>query len=264
MKNTSLRTHAGFASLTACMALSMFSTACSSEGDLGAIHEPSICGTTTDWQDVESYDGSLGPTVAFVAAHQGPVGYLGPVGCTGTLIGANLLLTAGHCIPSNTTVSFNFQLAPNGTARATDSYNISAVLEDELGGVDYAIVRLDGNAGAVWGTTVPSWFPFADGDAITIIQHPSGLPKKIEGGTLDNLSGGLIGYEDLDTFGGTSGSGVLHDRTGYLVGVHTNGVSDGTCGAGDPNTAQSVPKIYAQSPIMRQRALDAAKVTVLL
>ena len=74
----------------------------------------SQCGTTDDSQDVEQYDGTLGVTQTFVAAHQPPVGQIqwnanlaqiynnpGNVSdvrwCTGTLITDNLLLTAGHC-----------------------------------------------------------------------------------------------------------------------------------------------------------------------
>ncbi len=36
----------------------------------------SICGATDDSQPVEQYDGTLGVIVAFVNAHQGPVGQL--------------------------------------------------------------------------------------------------------------------------------------------------------------------------------------------
>ncbi|MGH7930377.1 MAG: trypsin-like serine peptidase, partial [Candidatus Binatia bacterium] len=78
----------------------------------------SQCGVADDSQDVESYDGALGVTEAFVNARQVPVGQLqwnnnlaaiytnpgnvsGARWCTGVLIGNNLFLTAGHCLDSN-------------------------------------------------------------------------------------------------------------------------------------------------------------------
>jgi hypothetical protein len=243
------------------LACVVLSTACSGEGENAeATTQPSICGSTTDWQNVESYDGTLGPPIAFVNAHQGPVGYMGPVGCSGTLIGPDLFLTAGHCVPLNDVVEFNYQLDSSGNPRATDSYSVSSIIEDDLGGVDYAIVRLDGDAGAAWGTVVPSALAVSAGEPITIIQHPQRLPKKIEGGSLQLVSNGRLGYDDLDTFGGTSGSGILQDRTGFLLGVHTDGVPNGQCGPGDPNFGESIAKnIYGQSAIIRQLAMDPAK-----
>jgi hypothetical protein len=57
---------------------------------------------------------------------------------------------------------------------------------------------------------------------LTIIQHPAGLPKRIEAGPLSDFTGNFIRYNDIDTLGGTSGSGILGPN-GRIVGVHTNG-----------------------------------------
>src|SRR4029077_11490099 len=74
-------------------------------------------------QDVERYDGSLGPTVDFVARYRGPTGQIqgndiqdsaflsnSPSSqfvknvrwCTGTLIRNDMFLTAGHCLAPQT------------------------------------------------------------------------------------------------------------------------------------------------------------------
>ena len=74
----------------------------------------SQCGATDDSQAVEQYNGTLGVSAAFVAAHERPVGQLqwndnlaaiytnpgnvsGVRWCTGALISPNLFLSAGHC-----------------------------------------------------------------------------------------------------------------------------------------------------------------------
>lgn len=78
------------------------------------VSDMSLCGAAADYQHVERYDGSLGPSANFIEAHQGAVGLIqwnddlesiytnpGNVGntpwCTGTMVSPNLLLTSGHC-----------------------------------------------------------------------------------------------------------------------------------------------------------------------
>jgi V8-like Glu-specific endopeptidase len=241
------------------------------QGDWASqLGEPSICGPTVDWQNVEMYNGTLGPSIAFVNAHQGPVGQMFPIGCTGTLIASNSFITAGHCVDSSTVggqqIRFNFQLDPSGNPRPTSVFNITAVLEEGLTtlGVDYAILQLSGSPGTTFGVTLPTAFAQPAGQAITIIQHPNGIPKVVEGGTLGFFANGKMTYADLDTEGGASGSGILQNTTGALIGVHTTGALDDACDPGDPNNGEDLRVVYGVSPIIRQMALDPAKVVSVL
>jgi len=69
----------------------------------------SICGDSTDWLDVENYDGSLGPSRQFVKTYEKSTARLilplknsdRAYSCTGTLTTDNHFITAGHCISSN-------------------------------------------------------------------------------------------------------------------------------------------------------------------
>ena len=226
----------------------------------------SICGGIDESQDVERYDGNLGVTQQFVRDHERPVGQLqwndnlgaiyddpGNVSnvrwCSGTLISADLFLTAGHCfdqtgggwdrprvngttniiqpgeIATNMRVNFNYQFDPNGNLRQAQSVVVAELVEYRLGNLDYAIVRLAGNPGNTFGTTQIAAADANQNDALCIIQHPAGLPKRIEAGALLHLHDDRIGYADIDTLGGTSGSGVL-GPAGTIVGVHTNGGCD--------------------------------------
>jgi V8-like Glu-specific endopeptidase len=250
----------------------------------------SICGGIDDSQPVEQYDGTLGVSVNFVNAHQGPVGQLqwndnlaalytnpgnvsGVRWCTGTLIANDLFISAGHCfdqtgdgwqrplvngttnviqpaeIATNMHVNFNFQVDPNGNLRTEQRFAVVQLVEYRLNGLDYAIVRLAGNPGATWGTTQISATDAVDGDMLCIIQHPAGLPKRIEGGPAFHLHDVQVGYDSIDTLGGSSGAGILRAADGLIVGVHTNGGC--SAAAMSHNHGVRITSIVAASPVVQ-------------
>ncbi len=221
----------------------------------------SICGGQNDSQPVEQYDGTLGVTRAFVDTHQAPAGQLqwntGARTCSGTLISSNLFLTAGHCFPADRPVeaatemhvNFNYQVDSSGNLRTEQSFNILELVEYRLGGLDYAIVRLEGNPGSTFGFSRISNNDVDNGAMLCIIQHPAGLPKRIEAGPQFHLHDSRVGYDSIDTLGGSSGSGILHSPSGLLVGVHTNGGC--TPIALSHNHGVRITSIRANSPVIQ-------------
>lgn len=175
---------------------------------------------------------------------------------TGTLIADNLFLTAGHNfdqtgggwtrpkdnasgttippseIATNMHVNFNYQHDPGGNLRPEQEFPVVELVEYRLNGLDYAIVRLGGNPNATFGAAQISTTDAAVGATACIIGHPAGVPKRVEAGPVFDLHGDQIGYNDIDTLGGNSGSGILLGSNGHIVGVHTNG---GCSIASDPN-----------------------------
>lgn len=157
-------------------------------------------------------------------------------GCSASLIGDDLVLTAGHCITEAWScdaiaVVFNYQMQSESnwpTLTSDDFYRCSEVIVDRFDHnqeIDYAIFRLDRPvadplsavpvAGAVSRVTV--------GQPLVSVGHPLGLPTKIVEGVA-NETGVASGYASyhttIDLQGGSSGSPVFDD-SGVIVGIMT-------------------------------------------
>ena len=224
--------------------------------DLGSIE--SQCGGVNESQNVETYDGTLGVSVEFVRQHQRAVGQTmrgATRSCSGTLIGHDLFISAGHCFDANpnpqTQVTFNFQTDAAGNALPEQQFAILGVLEHRLGGLDYEIIRLANNPAGTFGFTLVSPVDAAVGDTVCIIGHPATAPKQIEAGPVTALNGNQIRYNDADTLPGNSGSGILHSPSGRLVGVHTNGGCAGTNPETGFNLGMRISSLIEASPILQ-------------
>lgn len=257
-----------------------------------AFDNETICGPTDRSQDVERYDGSLGPTVDFVARYRGTTGQIqwndipdsafppnAPHNqfvknvrwCTGTLIRNDMFLTAGHCLTPQTGsngwltpthqvkgklipyspaelaalmhVNFNYEIDPaTGYPRVPDVYPVLRLVEykgpiGRSGSIDYAILQLGSSANGTPGQRYgniqydASKALLNGANLLTVIQHPNGNPKRVAAGTKVRASPDLsqLFYGDVDTLGGSSGSGII-DQNGKLIGVHTDGGCTATGG----------------------------------
>ena len=81
-----------------------------------------------------------------------------------------MFITAGHCVDSSTIghfVSFNYELAATGSAVLPQShFQVIGIIEDELGGLDYALLHLNGtpaprSARRPWSGVIPRSGPLS-------------------------------------------------------------------------------------------------------
>ncbi len=157
-----------------------------------------------------------------------------PAFCSGFLVGPNLVVTAGHCIESqsdcdSTDFVFDFAKTPNNPQariQADNVYACESIVQSETGQNDYAVVRL---ARPVLDRDP---LPIRREDAVTVgeklvlIGHPSGLPSKIvRNGEAQRVETEVI-LASVDAFGGNSGSVIVNQETGLVEGILVAGGQD--------------------------------------
>lgn len=164
--------------------------------------------------------------------------------CSGFLVAANKLVTAGHCITSEADCKaqkwvFDYKVnsANQGTIKvpSTSVYGCKKIISRALDNPrsfgnspknDYAIIELDRSVTDRFPVKIRGAGTVSKGDALVVIGHPSGLPTKIaDGANVRSLSGKYF-TANLDTYGGNSGSAVFNVKTEEVEGILVRGEND--------------------------------------
>lgn len=170
--------------------------------------------------------------------------------CSGSLVGEDLVMTAGHCIKSeescaDTKFVFGFKVGKAGETGAaaiakSEVYGCSKIVArykaGEPGsplpagqkmGADYAIVKLDRKVTGHTPLAINRSGGAAKDAKIFVIGHPSGMPLKVAADSKVR-DASKVGYfvADLDTFGGNSGSAVFNLATNKIEGILVRGDND--------------------------------------
>jgi subtilisin-like proprotein convertase family protein/V8-like Glu-specific endopeptidase len=157
--------------------------------------------------------------------------------CSGSLVGEDLVLTAGHCIQNttdcaSTSLVFGYDAKdgkdPALEVKGTNVYRCSRVVKQILegAGTDFTVIQLDRKVVGHAPLPLRRQGVVSVGDSLTVIGHPSGLPTKIAGGGMVRSVNDKYFVSNLDTYGGNSGSAVFNTVTGEIEGVLVRGDSD--------------------------------------
>lgn len=160
--------------------------------------------------------------------------------CSGSLIGKNLILTAGHCIRGQeaclgTSFVFDYAVKTKGqypkSMDQSNVYGCKNVLAHVLtSGADFAIVETDRDVVGREPLKLAmgrAQEEISNGTKLVMIGHPAGLPTKVDDGAKvrSNAPNGFF-VATTDSYGGNSGSAVLNYNTGEIEGVLVRGETD--------------------------------------
>lgn len=160
-------------------------------------------------------------------------------GCSGTLIQAKYLLTAGHCVYNKAyggwykkievVPGLNDTYKPYGSAFATYARTYQSWIKSQDSNYDMALVTLDKSIGNTTGWLGYNYYSTINGVTGNIAGYPGdkgGLKLYYHYGPISSSTAQRVSYS-IDTYPGQSGSGVyqiIGDKR-YVFAVHTNGTT---------------------------------------
>jgi hypothetical protein len=158
--------------------------------------------------------------------------------CSVTLVGPDVVLTAGHCLSrieaTSSSVTFDYAVECDGSRPAGYTARFHKVIEvvrhgDDDGSGDYCLLRLAVPPGGIGLPSIQLRHDLpAVGERIFGVHHPNGAVKKLSvpHPAFDTVtasgSAAVTVPSDFHVSGGSSGSG-LFDAAGRIVGVLANG-----------------------------------------
>lgn len=158
--------------------------------------------------------------------------------CSGFLVGEDLIVTAGHCIKSQSDCDkyrwvFDYKVESGDQKKVSVSnssiYSCERVVNTILDNStmnDFSLIKLDRKVLDRRVLDYRKSGSIKRGDKLVVIGHPSGLPTKIaDGARVKSLSKNYFNA-DLDTYGGNSGSAVFSADTGIIEGILVRGAND--------------------------------------
>lgn len=173
-----------------------------------------------------------------------------PLGsCTAFLVGPDLVLTAGHCIGTQSQCDDNKfvfgHMKGISTLDQSQVYSCKKIIErklinDKFNVKDFALIQLDRVVSNRAPLSLRPSGKVKKNTRLVVIGHPIGLPMKIADSAIvskksiasffTSLSGVLkfknYFVTNADTYGGNSGSPVFNEHTGLVEGMLIQGAND--------------------------------------
>jgi V8-like Glu-specific endopeptidase len=189
--------------------------------------------------------------------------------CSVTLIGPDLVITAGHCLPNpalevpTSSVTFDYQVNCDGAKPMGYNARFFKVKKNvkfrnqTVSGSyhDYCLLQLQAPPGGIGVPHVPMRPDLPGvGEAIYGIHHPNGAVKKLSiphpgFATVNSSAAGSVRC-NLDVSGGSSGSG-LFDGLRRIVGVLSNGSACSLSYFPTATILQDIAAVTTEPPVTR-------------
>lgn len=158
--------------------------------------------------------------------------------CSGFLVAKDVLVTAGHCIRSQSDCEasswvfdykVDFENQSEVIVDKENVYSCKSIISRELNTEtqnDYAVIKLTKEVQGRLPLKINKKSPPKKGDSLMVIGHPSGLPTKVADGASVRSVKDVYLIANLDTYGGNSGSAVFNMDTGLVEGILVRGETD--------------------------------------
>ncbi len=162
-------------------------------------------------------------------------------GCTGFLVGPNIMASAGHCFQTeddcaNKKIIFDVEAKKQSrkgySVSSSTVYSCSRIISNSYDPSrpdlqDYALIELDRAPKRRVPLKLNLSKKIADNEKVFMIGHPFGMPLMLSPkGTVANNSNDLQFSAALDSFEGNSGSPVFNAKTFEVEGILVNGQQD--------------------------------------
>jgi V8-like Glu-specific endopeptidase len=160
-------------------------------------------------------------------------------GCTGFLVGEDLLASAGHCFKMETDCSEQLivfdVLSKNEVAGGVIVSNkniyeckkVIAQIVDPLRALDYSLIQLKKKVVGRSVLKIRTNGKISTEDKVFMIGHPMGLPLVVTSHAFVNRNHHPYFFKaTLDSFGGNSGSPVFNTKTFKVEGILVRGEDD--------------------------------------
>lgn len=163
-------------------------------------------------------------------------------GCSGFLIGEDLLVTAGHCVDSQIQCQYNYWVFDFHIDQPTDNltmtipsdsvYRCKEIISFDYSQKtmnDYALIRLDRKVRDREPLAFRSKGKIKEHTPLVLIGHPSGLATMIadDAQVLEGENQNPYFFRtNLDAYGHNSGSAVFNQETGEVEGILVRGEQD--------------------------------------
>jgi len=158
--------------------------------------------------------------------------------CSGFLVDKDKLVTAGHCIKTQSDCDgsvwvFDFKVEYSDQSKVvvdkSSVYKCKKIISQSLDSStqnDYAFIELEKVVTDRKPLKLRKSGKAQVGDKLVVIGHPTGLPTKIADGASVRKVNDIYFTANLDTYGGNSGSAVFNATTGLIEGILVRGDTD--------------------------------------
>ena len=194
----------------------------------------------------------------------GPMGS-GVANCTASIISTRHIITNNHCFPEGQgavkQASLLMDFYSEDNEATAKRFEVKVVPVERNAALDFVIAEVAGNPSAIFGRIALEPRDPEPGESLLIIHHPMGMPKHMTRGGCRAHAPVAVQGTDIrhrcDTLPGSSGSPILSEGSGRMLGLHYGGSPNP--GPSTWNFGKRLSEISGRSKVLAAALADQRK-----